>query len=163
MYEDSMVYSLVTLVKAGLDWKYVGKTHEYLNHVGKDVKALSFDDIHIKHHHDGGSRSDKFTRDLNLLLEDHQEDPENYRTVFYLAQTCGCLGNTQDSYKFYSLRIKEDDDGFIKNEDGSINFYDSLIEKKINYPNSKVFAMVTERIVNKTFNRTYHSLIIYKV
>jgi len=35
-----------------------------------------------------------------------------YRYLFYLAQTCGCLGNLHDAYKYYVLRTKEV--GFIE-------------------------------------------------
>lgn len=106
MYEDSMVYSLVTLVKAGMNWQYVGKTHEYLDYTDKNIQALAYDDIHIKHHHDGGSRSDKFVRDLKLLLEDYNENPENYRTVFYLAQTYECLGQVDKAIEWYLKRVE---------------------------------------------------------
>ena len=105
MSEDSMVYSLVTIVKAGIDWEYVGRTHEYLNHVGKSVGSLNYDSIHIKHHHDGGARSDKFERDLALLQQDYSEDPNNYRTVFYLAQTHECLGNNKEAIELYEQRF----------------------------------------------------------
>lgn len=104
--EASMVYSLMTLVKAGLDWQYVGRTHEYLNHAGRSSEPLSKDKIYIKHHHDGGSRSDKFTRDLQLLQEDYAEDPNNVRTVFYLAQTYECLGNHKEAVNWYLKRAE---------------------------------------------------------
>lgn len=102
--EDNMIYSLITLVKAGLSWNYVGRTHEYIDHTNYSCGYLSQNNLYIKHHHDGGARGDKFIRDLKLLEEDYQEDPANFRTVFYLAQTHECLGNIDEAVNWYFKR-----------------------------------------------------------
>lgn len=102
--EGELTYSLITLVKAGLNWHYVGRTHEYLHSDGHNRGSLPLKKMYIQHHHDGGSRSDKFTRDLKLLLEDYEEDPNNVRTVFYLAQTYECLGKKDKAVEWYLKR-----------------------------------------------------------
>ena len=43
--------------------------------------------FHIDHQADGGNRGDKFQRELALLQADHSDNPEDPRTVFYLART----------------------------------------------------------------------------
>lgn len=102
--ESGTAYSLVMLIKAANNWKYVGRTHEYLDYSGMDIGSFTDEEIFISHHHDGGSRSDKFTRDLALLTEDYLEDPENHRTVFYLAQTYECLGDKEKAIEYYNKR-----------------------------------------------------------
>jgi len=46
----------------------------------------------------------RFKRDKVLLYEDHIDMPNDGRSVFYLAQTCACLTEWEESYKYYRLR-----------------------------------------------------------
>jgi tetratricopeptide (TPR) repeat protein len=48
----------------------------------------------------------RFTRDKELLYAEHLKNPDESRTLFYLAQTCGCLGQHDESYKYYIKRLK---------------------------------------------------------
>ena len=50
----------------------------------------------------------RFARDKELLLQDHKDNPTEPRTVFYLAQTCSCLGHIEDAYYYYKLRTTLD-------------------------------------------------------
>lgn len=49
----------------------------------------------------------RFSRDKILLYNEFLKDPHNARTLFYLAQTCSCLSEPEDAYKYYKLRQKE--------------------------------------------------------
>lgn len=46
----------------------------------------------------------RWHRDLKLLLQEHQEQPNNTRTLFYLAQTYASLGDWQNACDCYSKR-----------------------------------------------------------
>lgn len=105
IFESGMVYSLPMLVRAGLNWEYVGRTHEYLDSKNYSCGSLTKDKIFIRHHHDGGSRADKFFRDAELLLQDYEQDPRNPRTCFYLGQTFECMNDTQEAIKWYGRRV----------------------------------------------------------
>jgi tetratricopeptide (TPR) repeat protein len=80
-------YWIKRLVRGTIRWRYEGVTHEYLTcdepDREADLKALAVD-----HFGDGGSRADKFERDERMLSTELDRDPDNPRTVFYLAQTC---------------------------------------------------------------------------
>ena len=58
----------------------------------------------MDHFADGGSRSDKFERDVRLLTADLERDPGNTRTVFYLAQTRRDLGERDKAIALYTRR-----------------------------------------------------------
>ncbi len=49
---------------------------------------------------------ERWKRDLVLLLNEHQKDPDNERTVFYLAQTYDCLGDTDNAAIYYQKRAE---------------------------------------------------------
>lgn len=80
------VYWNVRLLKVSKQWTVLGRTHEYYNsnlisHIDKTT-LLFIDD-----RSDGCNRSDKFDRDIKLLLEDLNDNPKNSRSMFYLAES----------------------------------------------------------------------------
>ncbi|GJF27517.1 glycosyl transferase [Kitasatospora sp. NE20-6] len=91
------------LVRGSLDWRYVGATHEYLTTDGPDATA-HLDALSVEHLADGGSRGDRLGRDARLLRDDLARDPDNGRTVFYLAQTLRDMGDTQAAIGLYERR-----------------------------------------------------------
>jgi glycosyltransferase involved in cell wall biosynthesis len=97
-------YRMPYLVRGGRPWRYVGRTHEYLS---SDVafRSSPFDAVRIVHHADGGSRSDKFERDLRLLGEALAEQPDDPRTTFYLAQTHRDRGELERAVELYRSRV----------------------------------------------------------
>lgn len=96
-------YRIKRLVSGRLPWRYEGATHEYLTTDAAEVQA-NLDELAIEHRADGGSRADKFVRDERLLREDLRRDPQNTRTVFYLAQTVRDLGRIDEAISLYSRR-----------------------------------------------------------
>ncbi|WP_327368059.1 glycosyltransferase [Streptomyces sp. NBC_01217] len=99
----ALEYRIPRLVRGDIPWRYEGATHEYLTtaqqHTVADLQVLS-----IEHFADGGSRGDKFTRDARLLRQDLKRDPDNPRTVFYLAQTLRDMGETREAIAAYERR-----------------------------------------------------------
>jgi len=53
----------------------------------------------------GGSRGNKYERDHDLLLKDLERDPNNSRTVYYLAQTLKDLGGMAEAGQLYERRV----------------------------------------------------------
>ena len=104
-HDEPVEYWIKRLVRGDRDWRYEGRTHEHILTEPPDVATKS-DAIVIHHHADGGSRSDKFERDLRLLAADLRDDPANARSVFYLAQTYRDLGRTDDAIAQYERRAE---------------------------------------------------------
>ena len=95
-------YPNCRLVRMDYHWRCAGVTHEYwdgpTSHLPKSV-------CYIDDRNDGGCKSDKFERDARLLEKGLEEEPENVRYMFYLAQTYHSLGRWRDSIKMYKRRI----------------------------------------------------------
>lgn len=98
-------YYNTRLIKVDCNAKCIGSTHEYYSipngKIGGKLDDLWIDDIG-----DGGCKSDKFERDILLLTEELKEQPNNSRTIFYLAQSYHCLNKYDDSIKYYQKRIE---------------------------------------------------------
>jgi len=77
-------------------------THEYWDGPTSGIpKSVCF----IQDHNDGGCKSDKFERDARLLEKGLQDEPDNVRYMFYLAQTYNSLGRFKDAIRMYKKRI----------------------------------------------------------
>jgi glycosyltransferase involved in cell wall biosynthesis len=106
-HAGDLEYRIMRLVKGDIKWRYEGATHEYLTSDAQDRPA-NLDALVIEHFADGGSRADKFARDARLLRDDLKRDPDNARTVFYLAQTMRDMGNIQEAIDLYERRAGMD-------------------------------------------------------
>jgi tetratricopeptide (TPR) repeat protein len=97
-------YQNTRFVKLNKSWKCTGVTHEYWD--GPGMESISKDKIFIHDIGDGGCKSDKFERDMKLLITGIEEEPKNDRYHFYLAQTLKDLGKFKESIAFYKRRIE---------------------------------------------------------
>lgn len=57
--------------------------------------------------------------DKAILLAEHKKNPQDSRTLFYLAQTYECLGDTANAIRYYLLRSQMD----TKTEEDAVCFY----------------------------------------
>jgi glycosyltransferase involved in cell wall biosynthesis len=94
------------LVRSSLPWKSIGVTHEYWSSETPSSTEAKLDSLQIDDRDDGGSKADKFERDIKLLTAGLQEEPNNERYVFYLAQSYKSLNQYEDSIKWYKKRIE---------------------------------------------------------
>ena len=68
---------------------------------GRDAAAGG---VWFKDHASGANRADKFERDARLLTEALNQDPDNHRYWFYLAQSWRDAGRTKDAAEAYAKR-----------------------------------------------------------
>lgn len=113
-------YYNVRMVKARRGWRYFGRVHEWMKNTGyeNDEAAIADGDTHVKidtgivlfqdRTKDDDKSGKRFARDKLLLMADHKDDPAEPRTIFYLAQTCACLGDLQDAFYYNKLRTSVD-------------------------------------------------------
>ena len=96
-------YPNTRLVRMDYDWVCRGVTHEYWD---GDCKPLSKEICYIDDQNDGGCKDNKFPRDLALLLKGVQDEPDNVRYWFYLAQTYHSMGKWEQAIQNYKKRIE---------------------------------------------------------
>jgi tetratricopeptide (TPR) repeat protein len=85
---ENFYYKNVRIVKNRLGITYWGCTHEYVNlPANTKYNMIQKDMVFIKDIGDGGSKADKFLRDIELLKKGLEEYPNNDRYTFYLANS----------------------------------------------------------------------------
>uniref|UniRef100_A0A6C0EMF3 Glycosyltransferase 2-like domain-containing protein n=1 Tax=viral metagenome TaxID=1070528 RepID=A0A6C0EMF3_9ZZZZ len=87
---DTFQYKNVRFVKNRMGITYWGVTHEYVKMPeGEDVPYGNYEnnELFIRDIGDGGSKADKFERDIRLLKRGLEELPDNDRYTFYLANS----------------------------------------------------------------------------
>jgi glycosyltransferase involved in cell wall biosynthesis/predicted GH43/DUF377 family glycosyl hydrolase len=98
-------YQMPRLVHGARGWWYEGSTHEHLATDGELDQRL-LEAIYVEHHADGSSRAHKLLRDVGLLRRDLARDPENRRSIFYLAQTYRDIGRRELAIDYYRRRVE---------------------------------------------------------
>jgi tetratricopeptide (TPR) repeat protein len=93
------------LLRADLDIEWRGRAHEYLTRSNGLLNSYRTSSFYVEHHADGGNRDTKFNRELGLLLADHRDNPEDPRTIFYLARTYEDGGELARAATWYRKRI----------------------------------------------------------
>jgi tetratricopeptide (TPR) repeat protein len=100
-------YKNVRLVKNYKDFSYWGVTHEYVKSPeGAQAGSFENDQLFINDIGDGGAKTDKFERDIRLLTKGLEENPNNDRYTFYLANSLKDAGQYDKSIEMYRNRIK---------------------------------------------------------
>jgi len=108
-------YLNVRLVKSGYLWRYKCVVHEYIMCPALEIDkkpdhevVLRIDDVIVFQDRtkDDDKSAKRFFRDKEMLYKEYLKDPTEPRTLFYLAQTCSCLGQVQEAYNYYLQRIK---------------------------------------------------------
>lgn len=104
-------YHNVRFLKNKNGWRYKGKVHEWIfNEKHKDkIADWKLDDkvvIFQDRTQNTESSYRRFFRDKELLLKDHEENKEDARTLFYLSQTCECLGEYENAILYSKKRLE---------------------------------------------------------
>lgn len=98
-------YHNTRLIRLDIESKCVGPTHEYYDlpagHKNEKLDSIWIDDIG-----DGGSKANKFERDIKLLQQGIKEEPNNGRYYFYLANSYFNTGRHSESIPYYKKRIE---------------------------------------------------------
>ena len=102
----SQQYARTHVMSSRLPWQYAGVVHEYAHCEGAGPAPL-LSTLRVEVHHDGARSRDPQTyrRDALLLEASLLEDPDNDRTVFYLAQSYRDAGDLELALRHYRARL----------------------------------------------------------
>jgi tetratricopeptide (TPR) repeat protein len=104
---EHFYYKNARIVKNRIGIKYWGVTHEYVQTPdGTTTNTFDNNDIFIMDVGDGGSKTDKFQRDIQLLSNALEQTPDNDRYTFYLANSYKDCGQYQNAIDTYKKRVK---------------------------------------------------------
>lgn len=103
----SLSYHNIRLIKGNKKFIYKGVTHEYISAQFKKTTE-GYLDKNLSYFLDkacGSSRIDKYSRDINLLIDGLKSEPNNQRYMFYLAQSYFDNKDYHNSMKWYTKRV----------------------------------------------------------
>jgi glycosyltransferase involved in cell wall biosynthesis len=95
------------LFRDGMRWRYVGVVHEYPHCDDPFVEERLDGEYYIESRRLGGRNLDpqKYARDRDLLLAEVEHNPDDARSVFYLAQSYFNLGDFANAREWYARRV----------------------------------------------------------
>jgi glycosyltransferase involved in cell wall biosynthesis len=100
-------YKNVRILKNYKGYSYWGVTHEYVKTPeGTKYDMLEISALFIEDIGDGGAKTDKFERDIRLLTKGLEENPNNDRYTFYLANSLRDAGRIQESIDTFRKRVE---------------------------------------------------------
>lgn len=165
---ENFTYSNIRIIKNNNKFKYIGYTHEYIFSESNDFNILNKDDIFINDIGDGGSKIDKFKRDIDLLNKNILEEPDNSRLYFYLATSYKNIKDYTNAIKNYNIVLNLN--GWIQEKFCScydlsqiyyeLNNIDDFIKyslKTIDYDNERIEGIVN--IVEYYYNKELYLLV----
>jgi tetratricopeptide (TPR) repeat protein len=104
---DSFHYQNMRIVRNNGLYSYCGVTHEYINVPSTNImRSFSKTQLFIRDIGDGGSKSNKFERDIQLLTDGLKDEPNNVRYYFYLANSYYDHGDYKEAIEKYKKRIE---------------------------------------------------------
>ena len=145
MKTPHFIYYLPVILKLSRNWKSIGVTHEYWDDLSGDFDPSDIDhnDLYINDIGDGGSKGDKYERDIKLLSDELKIDTTNSRNWFYLGQ----------SY-FDIRRYDEAIETFEKRKTMGENPYE-VYKSYYNILISKINSNKSDEVINKSFDECY--------
>lgn len=104
----AMTYWRRQLFRDGMPWDYRGVVHEYATCDEAFVERRLEGEYYVDSRRLGARNLDprKYERDRDLLLAEVQRDPEDARSVFYLAQSCFDMGDFAEARRWYARRAE---------------------------------------------------------
>ena len=104
---DSFYYQNLRIVRNNGLYKYIGVTHEYIDRPSNNRNiSIKKHELFIQDLGDGGSKGDKYERDIRLLTDGIKEEPNNVRYHFYLANSYHDSGRYEEAINTYKKRIE---------------------------------------------------------
>ena len=106
--QSSTVFYRTQLIRSSLPWRYVGVLHEYIEcpepHSDEKLQGLTCHGFFDSARNVDEPRA-KYERDAQILRKALEDDPDNARYVFYLAQSYRDADCLDDAIETYQRRV----------------------------------------------------------
>jgi glycosyltransferase involved in cell wall biosynthesis len=106
---NNFYYKNIRIIKNNFlfhSYKYIGPTHEYISYDdNSSYITIDKNTFFIYDIGDGGCKINKFQRDIQLLTDAINSEPNNCRNYFYLANSYYDIQNYDEAINFYKKRI----------------------------------------------------------
>ena len=103
---SSISYYNTRIISDKIDVNYKGVTHEYINIETPNCRSERLSTLSIRDIGDGGSKSNKYQRDIELLTKEVETNPNDSRSLFYLANSYYCIKENKNAIKYYQQHAK---------------------------------------------------------
>ncbi len=111
---DEVNYKSVHMVHKDYPLKWHGRVHELINTWKPEQAVDTLKTCHVYREKAGATVERGLTQYIPMLLKDHEDDPTEARTVFYLAQSYLMVGDLKNAAEWYAKRLGME--GFIEEE-----------------------------------------------
>jgi len=114
---DDTEYYSNRIVKTGTGLRYIHTIHEVITDKNNINVTVPIDRAFICDHRaqymeDRTNNRKQF--DLELLFKEVEDDPDDPRALYYIAQTYGCMGDEINRAKYFELRIAHPVQGYFQ-------------------------------------------------
>jgi hypothetical protein len=114
--DDSEYYSN-RIIKSQTGLRYIHRIHEVINNENNvnvtipSNRSVIFDN---RAEYMEKRTMDRKQFDLELLFKELEEFPDDPRSLYYIAQTYGCIGDEANKAKYLDLRINHPVEGYVQ-------------------------------------------------
>jgi predicted O-methyltransferase YrrM len=117
IHSDDTIYGSNRIIKTNTNLRYIYKIHEVINDKHNLNVVIPDNDAYIEDRRFDYMEERTNNRkklDLKLLFEEMEDDPNEPRTYYYLAQTYNCLENYEKAFYYFMKRCEFTNAGFIQ-------------------------------------------------
>ena len=138
---DDMEYYSNRITKSAEKLRYIHKIHEVITNKNNVNVVIPNDEAWIMDYRADYMEKRTMERkkyDLDILYEELEEDPDDPRTYYYLAQTYNLLNNHEKAAEFFYKRAFHKNEGFLQEKIDSTFELARTLNFKLNKPWSEV-------------------------
>lgn len=114
---DDVEYGSNRILKTNRKLKYLYKIHEVIQSENNNNVVIPINNGYIddrRFDYMEKRTMDRKQLDLKLLYEELEEEPDNPRTHYYLAQTYNLLNDYENAFKWFMERVNHKHEGFMQ-------------------------------------------------
>jgi hypothetical protein len=141
---DDSSYGSNRIIKSDEDLRYIYKIHEVItdkNNINVMIPSEICNITDRRFDYMEARTIERKQLDLKLLFEELEEDPNNARTYYYLAQTYNLLGDYQKAFFYFNKRYNFINSGFLQERVDAAFEAARLANFKLNKPWDECFQL----------------------